>query len=132
MFHYGPATVNLAQKEYLDELLSRGFSREFMIYNAYDDFFKGDTYKLPFNLRNKFDGDTFNRAVWYGYELEEEALYHIEMAPGVYVNVFAGEVIHFGSNYEVEPFKTKFTESEIEELDPRWLAFKVEVGADDE
>ena len=124
--------VNQAQKDYLDQVLSWGFSRQFIIYDAYDDFFRGDKDRVPFDLNNTVDGDTFNRAVWFGYELEEEPLYYIELAPGVYVNVLAGEVIHFGTNYEVEPFKTKFTESEIEELDPRWLAFKVKVGADDE
>lgn len=65
-----------------------------------------------------------------GYKVEKEQLYHVKLPKTVapYLNLIedTGDFI-YGNKEELFNCKTKFTEQEIKEIDPRYLAFSVKI-----
>lgn len=64
-----------------------------------------------------------------GYEVEQEPLYYVRFLDGGlgFLNVYFNGVRLLNCHLGSEGYKTKFTESEIKELDERYWAFKVPV-----
>ncbi|WP_270996571.1 DUF1642 domain-containing protein [Listeria seeligeri] len=87
------------------------------------------------SVRDWFDAEKeryelFARAWLDGYEVEQEPLYYIKVVDSrfgyIHLNLKTGDYTT-STNEEVFVFKTKFTESEIKELDERYWQFAVPV-----
>ncbi|EKZ4219989.1 DUF1642 domain-containing protein [Listeria monocytogenes] len=72
----------------------------------------------------------FARAWLDGYEVEREPLYYVRFFEGKigFLNVYYNGSINVGSYDQCCGYKTKFTESEIKEMDERYWQFAVPVN----
>ncbi|ECR3484379.1 DUF1642 domain-containing protein [Listeria innocua] len=73
--------------------------------------------------------ELFDRAWLDGYEIEQEQLYYVIFLDGGlgFLNVYYTGARLLNCHLGSEGYKTKFTESEIKELDERYWQFKVPV-----
>lgn len=74
--------------------------------------------------------ELFARAWLDGYEVEKEPLYYVRFFEGKigFLNVYYNGSINVGSYDQCCGYKTKFTESEIKEMDERYWQFAVPVN----
>ncbi|HEM0758262.1 TPA: DUF1642 domain-containing protein [Listeria monocytogenes] len=74
--------------------------------------------------------ELFARAWLDGYEVEQEPLYYVKLADSgldyLNVNKETGQK-HVANNEELTSYKTRFTESEIKDINENYWAFKVPV-----
>ncbi|EJU2984417.1 DUF1642 domain-containing protein [Listeria monocytogenes] len=86
------------------------------------------------SVRDWFDGEKeryelFARAWLDGYEVEKEPLYYVRFFDGGlgFLNVYFNGVRLLNCHLRSEGYKTKFTESEIKNMDARYWDFAVPV-----
>ncbi|EAC6528140.1 DUF1642 domain-containing protein, partial [Listeria monocytogenes] len=79
---------------------------------------------------NNENGELLARAWLDGYEVEREPLYYVRFFEGKigFLNVYYNGSINVGSYDQCCGYKTKFTESEIKEMDERYWQFAVPVN----
>ncbi|HFF2577502.1 DUF1642 domain-containing protein [Listeria monocytogenes] len=74
--------------------------------------------------------ELFARAWLDGYEVEQEPLYYVKLADSgldyLNVNKETGQK-HVANNEELTSYKTRFTESEIKDINENYWAFRVPV-----
>ena len=100
-----------------------------LIVKHYDSFKdEGNDSELNIWIANNFND--FLNAIVNGYTVKKEQLYHVVLPEVLnrYLNfrINNGDAM-FGSSEETGNYKTKFTEQEIKDIDPRYWEFAVKV-----
>ena len=100
-----------------------------LIVKHYDSFKdEGNDSELNIWIANNFND--FLNAIVNGYTVKKEQLYHVVLPEVLnrYLNfrINNGDAM-FGSSEEIGNYKTKFTEQEIKDIDPRYWEFAVKV-----